>query len=653
MKLRFKSAVAGATALALAGAGLAFAAQASAYTGSGPGGAPSWVAGDTFRKGAVLFYDAAGNQIAGGSNIQNIGQFVGTTGTAPRAGATKATAYLASPDPANSVPSTWGTNAMLSNYIWSPTPAGTPTFSPATPGAFVKLNAAGAALEDVASGVVLYTGANTDYLHVLEIRVQDSGTGVVADGGKYWATDIEYNPSTATSAYDGLAPGQWRVVWPLVSTIGTTTAVPTVSPSGAQLGGTPLTFTTSVTPASGTLAGGVVKFFDGATQIGANVPFAGNPVTLNTTLAYTGSAHSITAQYVPTAGSLFTGSTSSPLSVTVNPPPAHATTTTLGAINGGAASVTQPNNVTGSAVVTDNDSTPTAGAVVTAGSVSFFANGSATPFATDSTGADGFTFSVGSNGFTGSAAPGTALSIVAVYNPPAVTPATFLTSTSGAGLINVIIGILPGNSPDTQYIQTQINPGTVTITTPYNDSAICPTDPVTGLPTAPLTCGRLVLPAMTLDSTATGFKTSADFGNISVLDTRPGNLPYDLFAKSSDLTRTGGVSALPNTVSVIDSHNVGLTAVALSTLPGAVNNIQPTTGNLSFFDNVAADWVQPGATLFPNGNVGLGGTSGQKILHANHGLGTTTIDGTVTIHAPTNTVDGTYAGTITFSAFSA
>jgi hypothetical protein len=645
-----KSVVAGATALALAGAGLALAAQASAYTGSGAGGAPSWVPGDTLRKGAVLFYDAAGNQISGGTNIQAIAGYVGTSGTAPRAGATRATAYVAAPDPANANVETWATNNMLGNFVWSPTPGGTPTFSPATPGAFVKLNAAAAAVEDVASGVSLYTGSNTDYKNVLEIRVQDSGVGVVADGGKYWATDIEYNPSTATTAYDGLAPGEWRVVWPAVVSVATTTTTPTVTPSTPQLAGTSLTFSTTVTPASGTLAGGVVKFFDGATQIGANVPFAGNPVTLSTTLAYTGAAHPITAQYVPASGSLFTGSTSGALSVTVNPAPAHATTTTLGSINGGAASVTQPALVTGSAVVTDNDNS---GATVTVGSVSFFANGSATPFATDSTGADGFGFSVGSNGFTGASGAGAPLSIVAVYNPPAVVPATFLTSTSGAGTINVIIGILPGNSPDTQYIQTQINPGTVTITTPYNDSAICPTDPITGLPTSPSTCGRLVLPAMTLDSTATGYTTSADFGNISVLDTRPGNLPYDLFANSSDLTRTAGVSALPSTVSVIDSHNVGLTAVALSTLPGSVNNILPSTGNLSFFDNIAADWVQPGASVFPGGHVGLGGTSGQKILHANHGLGTTTIDGTVTIHAPTNTVDGTYAGTITFSAFSA
>lgn len=651
MKLRMKSVVAGATALALAGAGLALAAQASAYTGSGAGGAPSWVPGDTLRKGAVLFYDAAGNQIAGGTNIQAIAGYVGTNGTAPRAGATRATAYVAAPDPANANVETWATNNMLGNFVWSPTPGGTPTFSPATPGAFVKLNAAAASIEDVASGVSLYTGSNTDYKNVLEIRVQDSGVGVVADGGKYWATDIEYNPSTATSSYDGLAPGEWRVVWPAVSTVATTTSVPTVAPSGAQLAGTPLTFSTMVTPASGTLSGGVVKFFDGATQIGSNVVFAGNPVTISTTLGYgSGAAHPITAQYVPAAGSLFTGSTSGALSVSVLPAPAHATTTTLGAINGGAASVTQPAVVSGSAVVTDDVNS---GATVTAGSVSFYANGSATPFATDSNGADGFAFSVGSNGFTGAATPGAALSIVAVFNPPAVVPATYLTSTSGAGTINVIIGILPGNSPDTQYIQTQINPGTVTITTPYNDSAICPTDPITGLPTAPLTCGRLVLPAMQLDSTATGFTTSADFGNISVLDTRPGNLPYDLFAQSSDLTRTAGVSALPSTVSVIDSHNVGLTAVAISTLSGAVNNIQPTTGNLSFFDNIAADWVQPGASVFPNAHVGLGGTSGQKILHANHGLGTTTIDGTVTIHAPTNTVDGTYAGTITFSAFSA
>jgi alkyl sulfatase BDS1-like metallo-beta-lactamase superfamily hydrolase len=37
------------------------------------------------------------------------------------------------------------------------------------------------------------------------------------------------------------------------------------------------------------------------------------------------------------------------------------------------------------------------------------------------------------------------------------------------------------------------------------------------------------------------------------------------------------------------------------------------------------------------------------VLHANSGLGTTVAAGTLTITAPTNTVDGTYRGTVTFT----
>ena len=96
MRTRLATISAGIGALALAVTGIvAVGTQADAYTGSGPGGAPSWVAGDALRKGAVVLYDAAGNQIAGGTDIQAIASYVGTTGAAPRSGATKATAYLA------------------------------------------------------------------------------------------------------------------------------------------------------------------------------------------------------------------------------------------------------------------------------------------------------------------------------------------------------------------------------------------------------------------------------------------------------------------------------------------------------------------------------------------------------------------------------
>ena len=198
MNKRLKSIATGAAAFAVALTAVAAveAPAASAYTGSGAGGAPSWVAGDTFRKGAVLFFDATtGTQVSGGSNINALSVYLGTSGTAPRAGATKSTSFLAAPDPANLSPVTWATNGIQSGTTFSPAPAGTAANVASNGGAFQKLTAGNAAIEDTATGVILYSGANTDYLHILEIRIQDSGVGVTSDGGKYWATDIEYNPS--------------------------------------------------------------------------------------------------------------------------------------------------------------------------------------------------------------------------------------------------------------------------------------------------------------------------------------------------------------------------------------------------------------------------------------------------------------------------
>jgi hypothetical protein len=68
------------------------------------------------------------------------------------------------------------------------------------------------------------------------------------------------------------------------------------------------------------------------------------------------------------------------------------------------------------------------------------------------------------------------------------------------------------------------------------------------------------------------------------------------------------------------------------------------TGGVAFANTAAAHVPSddPGAA-------GLGGASPHPVLHANTGLGTTVTDGTLTITAPTNTLDGTYNGTITFS----
>ena len=182
-----------------------------------------------------------------------------------------------------------------------------------------------------------------------------------------------------------------------------------------------------------------------------------------------------------------------------------------------------------------------------------------------------------------------------------------------------------------------IPPGTLVISTPYTS-------------TNPLHLGN-----MTLSSTATGYTASGAFQNIIVTDTRPGNLPYTLSALSSNFYKTG--VATPNNAQTINSQNVGLTALVKSALP-AVNNVLPATflgsqapgastagQNETAFDNAAGAWLDGAAT----GSAGLGGASPHAVLHANNGLGTTTLDGLLTINAPTNTLDGTYAGTVTFT----
>ena len=75
--------------------------------------------------------------------------------------------------------------------------------------------------------------------------------------------------------------------------------------------------------------------------------------------------------------------------------------------------------------------------------------------------------------------------------------------------------------------------------------------------------------------------------------------------------------------------------------PGASTAGQNFTG----FNNAAAAHVAAGDT----GSLGLGGSSPHTVLHANSGLGTTVTAGTLSITAPSNTLDGTYTGTVTFS----
>ena len=144
---------------------------------------------------------------------------------------------------------------------------------------------------------------------------------------------------------------------------------------------------------------------------------------------------------------------------------------------------------------------------------------------------------------------------------------------------------------------------------------------------------------------------TAVFNDIIVTDTRPGNLPWTVSAISSDLVKDGVAS--PGVNETIDAQNVGLVGVGLTS-----SNATPTTitsglpagsansavTNFSTFDNPSAAHVAAGTI----GTFGLGGIA-KKVMHANSGLGTSQFAGTLTITGPTNTLDGTYKGIVTFT----
>jgi hypothetical protein len=168
---------------------------------------------------------------------------------------------------------------------------------------------------------------------------------------------------------------------------------------------------------------------------------------------------------------------------------------------------------------------------------------------------------------------------------------------------------------DAQTITATIPVGTLVINTPYT-------------PASPLSLGTL-----TLKADSTQFNGSATFDNIKVTDTRSGNLPWTVSALASALSDGGS-----HVNSVINAQNLGLTTISATPGTGFTGTITPT-------DNTAANAVAPGDT----GSLGLGGTVAHTVAVANHGLGTVTMKGTLTLNAPSSTEPGLFTGTITFT----
>jgi hypothetical protein len=410
--------------------------------------------------------------------------------------------------------------------------------------------------------------------------------------GTYYSMDVKVTGTT------------WTQVYPNVVATTTTTLASSANPS---IAGSSVTLTATETGSDSTHPAGSVVFKDGGTTL-ATVAVNGSGVA-TTTSSFALGSHSLSAIFTPTDLTSYSGSTGT-LTQVANPP----ATPTNTALTIGGGNTTAGSDTTLTATVTGPGTTPNG-----AGTVAFYDNGSAAALpGTVTPGPTGTYVLDLATGFA--AGPH---SIVAKFTPTDVT--SFQASQSGAQAFTTLavqVGACaqPGSvCTDVQNIQATIPVGTLVINTPYTAAH-------------PLDLGNLVL-----QPNATEYKGTGAFTNIIVTDTRAGNLPYTVSAQSSNLTDGGS-----NTNSVINSQNVGLTGLSPAGSSGFSSPVHVV-------DNPAADpAVGPAAVLGAPGQQGLG-INPHSIVTVDHGLGTLTMNGTLTITAPTSTEAGLFTGTITFT----
>jgi hypothetical protein len=209
------------------------------------------------------------------------------------------------------------------------------------------------------------------------------------------------------------------------------------------------------------------------------------------------------------------------------------------------------------------------------------------------------------------------------------TPSGFTTGLPGGSVLLTVTApsacTSAGSScTDPQNTQGTVPVGTLMITTPYTQSA-------------PLNLGTLTLGIDPVTSVLE-FTASGSFQNIVVTDTRAGGAGWSVMAQSSDLTDGTGHGN-----GIIDSQDVGLTGVTGVAGPGFA-------GAVTITQNPAADPAAlPGAALLPAGDQGLGLTPHLIATTPGTGDGTYTLNGTLTLNAPSSTESGAYSGTIVFT----
>ena len=594
MKFNLRRVVSGAAVLAIAGGVLgATASIASAAT------TPPWEP-DPNSVGSLILYSCTDpstpstcSVVTGGNNLNHIADYVEASTPDPgnlpgetQAG-NKAVLYFAAPTPG--VPTAEFQQGQTSLATVFPNSAA--PYTGANP--LVSLGSTDGDLLAFAGGVETQTA--TGYANVYSLRLYTTsaqGGGTIGQG-LYWDVDILVNPTAGT----------WSVEYPtpVIATTTTLTASPTTGTVGVAD-----TLTATTTAADGTTQAGSVEFMNGTNVIGTDPVNASGVATQSFTPTAAGT-DSLSAVFTPT-NTGYSSSTGT-LPLTVNPA-ATPTTTSL--------TVTQ-DGVAGDDV--SLSSTVLAGTTpVTAGTVSWYDNGSTTPL--NSTPVTPSASGVATFDIPAGLAAGNH-SIVADFTP--ANPANYEASASAAQSFLLepkqtgACAQTGSQCTATANIEATVPVGTLVLSTPYT------------------TGNALNLGNLTLNAGLTEYSATAPFNGITIVDTRAGDLPWTLSALSSNLSDGG-----TNPGSTICSQNVGLTGVTSTPGTGFAGTVTPT-------DNPAATPPVAPSGGVCTGTQGLGGATAHTVAAASAGLGTDVLNGTLTLTAPTSTEPGLFTGTITFT----
>jgi hypothetical protein len=274
----------------LAGVALLPALPASADT------TPPWEP-DPNAIGTLSFYDASGNPVTGGADLDHLFDYALASTDDPASGGDFANLEFANPTPSEDS-GLWPTAADESSATpnaSAPGALGTSTHP------LVTLDSTGAELNAAKGGFAANTTAG--YVNAYQVRLYTT------DAAQYWEADVLVNTGDGT----------WVETYPTSGAAPTATSTQlTASPVTSALQGQQVTFTATETADDNSHPAGSVQFYDGNQALGTAVAVDSNGVATVMTSTLLPGTHTIKADFTTTASG-YSSAPEATLSYLVNP----------------------------------------------------------------------------------------------------------------------------------------------------------------------------------------------------------------------------------------------------------------------------------------------------------------------------------------------